>query len=159
MAYDEQSFLNGLAAGLTVTRARPLVALNRQLISGTTRVGEYQYPPGNFDTFVVKLILNSRAAHTIEYEYGPAGSEYQKEFRRAQGSTELRTFYRVVQIPQALPMTRFHFDAYFYEPQGALTPFDSYFMAFPYRAGSRELLYPGSPEQVNVWMSRTFRGF
>ena len=159
MAYDEQSFLNGLAAGLSVTGGQPLGAWLRQLTSGTSRVGDYRWPEGAFDTFVSKITFRTRAARTVEYEYGPVGGEHQNEFRRVQPSTQLQTFYHVIRIPQAVPMPEYYYGAYFYEPQGALTDFDAYFMAFPYHVGGRDFLYPGAPEQVDVWMMRGFRGF
>ena len=204
MAYDEQSFLNGLAAGLSVTGGQLLGGEGWQLMAGTTRMGAYQWPEGNFDTFVFKnrfkegfingytvdvrwergygqmsvngrlvdmfsvewkssnaILLGTHRTSSLEmkYEYGPIGSEYQTEFSRIQSQTGGITVYHVIRSLEAAPMSQFHCDAFFSEPEGVLTAFDSYFAAFPYRVGNREFLYPGSPEQVNVWLSRTFRGF
>ena len=158
MAYDEQSFLNGLAAGLTATNGQRLGALRRQLTCGTERIHDYQYPEGNFETVVSKIVFRSPEARVVEYAYGLAGDTLQQEFRRLGAATDEQVFYHVWTLPEALPMTDFSYNAYFMEPDYT-TAFDSYFMAFPYRVGSREYTYPGTPEAVSVWMSRTFRGY
>ena len=121
-------------------------------------MADYKYPEGNFETVVSLVFFKSAEARVVEYEYGLAGEEAQKEFRRLGPSEQQQAFYHVWQLPEARPMTAFTYNAYFYEPDYT-TAFDAYFMAFPYRAGGRTHTYPGTPEAVNGWMARTFRGF
>lgn len=158
MAYNEQSFLNGLAAGLSVTGGQRLGALRRQLTSGTERLREYIRPEGDFETIVTKIIFRTQEARVLEYEYGLAGEEAQKEFRRVGPSEREQVFYHVWHLPEARPITEFTYNVYFWEP-GYTTAFDSYIMAFPYQARSKTYTYPGSPEAVDGWMSRNLRGF
>lgn len=158
MAYNTQSFLNGLAAGLSVTGGQRLGALRRQLVAGTIRQAEYQLPEGNFETVVSKIIFRTAEARVIEYEYGLAGDELQREFRRVGASEREQTFYHVWHLPEPRPMSEFSYNPYFRELDYT-TAFDSYFMAFPYQAGGRTYVYPGTPEAVDGWMSRTLRNF
>ena len=159
MAYEESSFLNGLAAGLSATYAQRRLPPTRYFTDGTSRLRNYGLPKGDYDTFVIKLVLNEPTARIVEFEYGPEEGPYRKDFRRAPGSTELQTLYFVTQIPEALPMERFRCNAYFYEPPGARTPFQASFMAFPHTRSGVTRAYPGRPEEVNYWLSRTSRGF
>lgn len=158
MGYEEQSFLNGLAAGLSATGGQRLGALRRQLTVGTERIREVMLPEGDFETIVTKIIFRTQEARVLEYEYGLAGEELQKEFRRVGPSEKEQIFYHVWHLPEARPMTEFTYNAYFREP-GYTTAFDSYIMAFPYQAGNRTYTYPGSPEAVDGWMTRNLRGF
>ena len=158
MPYEESAFLDGLAAGLTATAACPAGTPVKTLTTGTKRLRETW--PGQFDTFVSRVYVETSCPLTIAYEYGPDENALQRVLRRVDASPETQTFYHVWQIPSAVPLTDYHYNVYLYE-RGDMTPniyFDGYFMAFPYEAGGQSWTYPGKPEAVRDWQTRTYRG-
>ena len=158
MAYHEPSFLDGLAAGLAATAGTSMGVFRKRYTTGTDRF--IRIPEGQFDTFVGKFMITTPFPVTIVIEYGQ-GYALQHVFRRVGASDEQQTVYHVAQIPAAVPLTDYHYNMYFYErdDMARLIRFDTYFMAFPYYhpSSGREYLYPGSPELVRDWMTRTYR--
>lgn len=157
MAYHEPSFLEGLAAGLTATAGLPMGAFQKRYTTGTGRIR--YFPDGNFDTFVGKFLIQTPSAVTIVFEYGPDRNAPERVFRRVGASTEQQAVYHVVQIPEAVPLTDYHYNMYFYERNDMtrLIRYDTFFMAFPYHTPNKDYLYPGSPELVRDWLARTLR--
>ena len=157
MAYHEPSFLDGLAAGLTATAGTPTGLLRKRYTTGTGRL--IDIPDGNFDTFVGKFIIQSPFPVTIVFEYGTDKNAPERAFRHVGGSAEQKILYHAVQLPEAVSLTDYHYNMYLYEldQQAPQIRFDTFFMAFPFYASTRSYLYPGRPELVRDWMTRTYR--
>ena len=163
MAYHEPSFLDGLAAGLTATAMSPMDTLIKRYTTGTERI--ITFPDGNFDTFVGKFLIKTPFAVTIVFEYGSDINAPERVFRRVGASAEQQAVYHVAQIPRAVPLTDYHYNMYLYErdEMRQIIRFDTFFMAFPYHfpgdghRPEKDYLYPGSPELVENWFTRTFR--
>ena len=155
MAYNEQDFLNGLAAGLTATAGPLLVRMGKTLLTGTGRVSNP--PEGNFDTFVSKIRIRTSFPVTLLYEYGPADGTLTREARRVGASEETQTVYHVCQTPTAVPFLSFRYGAYLMERAYMNIGFEARFMTYPYSIGDSLRPYPGSPELVSVWLSTTYR--
>ena len=155
MAYQEASFLNGLAAGLTATAGRPIVRMSKTLLTGTERVTNI--PEGNFDAFVSKIRIRTSFPVTLLYEYGPADGTLTREARRVDASEETQIFYHACQTPTAFPFRSFRYGAHLMERAGANAPFEARFMSYPYSVGDALRPYPGSPELVSVWRATTYR--
>lgn len=158
MAYHEPSFLEGLAAGLTATAGAPMGALEKHRATGTDRFS--QIPAGQFDTFVGKFLITTPFPVTIVFEYGSDRNAPERVFRRVGASEEQQAVYHVAQLPEAVPLTDYHYNMYLYERSDMVRVirWDTYFMAFPYYPPSgNEYLYPGRPELVRNWLTRTYR--
>lgn len=158
MAYHEPSFLEGLAAGLAATAGTPMDALQRRYTTGTGRLT--RIPAGQFDTFVGRFLITTPFPVTIVIEHGADRNAPQRVFRRVGASAGQQAVYHVAQIPAAVPLTDYHYNMYFYERDDMtrLIHFDTFFMAYPYSPSSgSEYRYPGSPELVCDWMTRTYR--
>lgn len=158
MAYHEPSFLEGLAAGLTATAGCPKGIFQKHYGTGTDRL--VRVPPGQFDTFVGKFVIKTPYAVTVSLEYGPDRNTPERVFRHVSASNEQQTFYHVVQIPTAVPLTDYHYNMCIHETadMARVIRFDMFFMAFPYtNSGGETISYPGSPELVRNWLVRTFR--
>lgn len=158
MAYHEPSFLDGLAAGLAATAMSPTGTMIKRYTTGTGRFK--RIPAGQFDTFVGRFLITTPFPVTIVIEYGPDRDAPERVFRRVGASAGQQAVYHVAQIPEAVPLTDYHYNMYFYErdDMARLIRFDTFFMAYPYYPSSGgEYLYPGSPELVRDWMTRTYR--
>ena len=153
MPYQESSFLDGLAAGLTATSGRPLQNPQRTLLTGTSRVSAGSVLNASYDTFVSRISVRSDSLVTVLYEYGPANAAFMLEARKVPASAEAQTVYHVCQVPQAVPMRSFRYNVYLLKRDDMEVRFDARFAAFPYQNNA----YPGSPEQVNVWIARSVR--
>lgn len=139
----------------------------RTKTAGTSRFVEI--PDGEFNTFVSKVMFKQSAPPDVtrfwEYEYGASGDSLNHEFRRVTSTEEQDTIYHVVQIPDAVSLQDFVYNVYLHEayyelgiPRDRMTSFDTYFMAFPFTTRKGETLqYPGSPELVKDWLTRTRR--
>lgn len=154
MAYHEPSFLDGLAAGLVATAGQPMALLQKHYTTGTNRI--VHMPSGQFDTFVGRFLITTPFPVTILFEFGPDRNAPERVFRRVGASAEQQAVYHVAQIPQAVPLTEYHYNMYLYERRdmAQVIRFDTFFMAFPYNTST---LYPGRPELVRDWLARTFR--
>ena len=157
MAYDERSFLNGLAAGLTATAGHSSGVVKQTRTTGTDRV--LYYPPGEFDLYMSKVIIDAPYPTAILYEFGTDRQNLERVYRRVGASAQEQTFYHVVQLPEALPMNEYHYNVFLLERDdiNALIRFDTMFMAFPYYTSTRSWIYPGRPELVHDWWTRTYR--
>ena len=158
MPYDDRSFFNGLAFGLAVTAGRPMEAFMKTHATGTR--GLLRYPSGDFDTFVSRLSIQTPYPLTIVYEYGPDRDAPERAFRRITASSRTQTFYHVVQLPETVKSSDYHYNVWFFE-RPDMQPhihFWAGFMLFPYYTSSRSWLYPGSPEAVDSWYNQTNRG-
>ena len=166
MPYDEQSFLNGLAAGLTATAGRYTGLLEKALIIGTDTF--ILHPTGTFETFVSTIHIQTPHPLTFIYEYGPDRDNPEREFRRIPASNQVQTICHVLQPPEPLRITE-HYPSsldYYYnvsyfrhgpKPPGD-HPWDSYYnpwgglMLYPYKDRyNKWYFYPGSPELVDKW--------
>ncbi|MBR3569285.1 MAG: hypothetical protein IKN96_00580 [Oscillibacter sp.] len=155
MAYSERDFLNGLAAGLAATGGR-LIAGGTILLTGTGRmIGAL--PEGDFDAFVSRVAIVAPSPGAILYEYGANGETPSREFRRVAASEETQTFYHVARTARGFSLRDFSYAAYltYYGGGAGEIRFDARFMSFPYYHSGESYLYPGSPEQVDVWWVRT----
>lgn len=163
MAYHEPSFLEGLAAGLTATAMSPTGVFNKRYTTGTGRL--VRIPEGQFDTFVGQFFITTPFAVTIVFEYGPDSNAPERVFRRVSASSEQQAFYHAVQLPAAVPLSDYHYNIYLYETDAMrrVIRFDTFFMAFPYTYSNNyphhgeTVSYPGSPELVRDWLTRTYR--
>ena len=154
MPYQETSFLDGLTCGLTATDGRPLQALRKTPLTGVFRVSAGNVLDASCDVFVSRVAIRTDSPVTVLYEYGPADSiSTTLEIRKVAASEETQTLYHVHQLPQAVPVNSFRYNVYLLERNDMQIRFDARFMAFPYQNDA----YPGSPEQVNVWLVRTVR--
>ena len=154
MPYQETSFLDGLTCGLTATDGRPMQAPTKTLLTGISRVSAGSVLNASYDTFVSRVAIRTDSPVTILYEYGPADSiSTTLEARKVPASAETQNIYHVCQIPQAVPMRNFRYSVYLLKRDDMEIRFDARFMAFPYQGDT----YPGSPEQVHVWLVRTVR--
>lgn len=158
MPYDDRSFFNGLAFGLAVTAGRPMGPFHKTWTTGTKNL--LRYPSGQFDTFVSQFSVQTPYPLTVVYEYGPDYNAPERAFRRLSGSRDVQTIYHVVQIPEAVQSTDYHYNVLFFE-RNDMQPsihFQARFMLFPYYTSTQSWLYPGSPELVNNWYTNTGRG-
>lgn len=159
MAYNEQDFLNGMAAGLAATNGR-LIGYRKSLLTGVDRMRQAgsaaTLPSGAFDTFVSRVRILTPSPVTILWEYGPAdAATLTREFRRLGASDDWQTVHHAAQIAQGVALDDFRYNAYLVRQDSAPIRFDARFMAFPYYVSGVSYLYPGTPEQVNVWWIRT----
>ena len=160
MPYNEQSFLNGLAAGLTATAGGILGTFQETLLVGTALMT--QLPDGAFDTFVSRVSIETPYPVTIAYEYGPDRNNPERVFRRVPASRYAQTLCHVVQLPSTVKSTDYHYNVYFFERRDMIPGihFWAGFMLFPYRGGNpaQWWYYPGSPELVDAWITQSNRG-
>lgn len=157
MPYHEESFLNGLIYGLTATDGRPLNSTRKTLLTGIRRMTGV-LPDGAFDTFVSRVYIKTDSPVTILYEYGPADADaLSMDFRRVAASDDMQTVHHVVRTPQAFSLRQYRYNVYLLERDDMTIRFDARFMSFPYSDNGATRNYPGSPEQVTVWWTRTTR--
>ena len=157
MPYEEESFLDGLAKGMTATVGRRTAENRKVLLTGISRMTGV-LPEGEFDAFVSRVYIQTDSPVTIVYEYGPADAEtLTKDFRNVGASEETQILHHVVRPAGAYSLRAFRYDAYLLERDGMQIRFDARFMSFPYSDDGTAREYPGSPEQVTVWWTRTTR--
>lgn len=143
MAYDERSFLEGLAAGLTATAAPRLGALQSSYLLNMPSNLLPRVPDGMFQVLVSRVWISAPYPVTLLYEYGPA-NDLTREVRRASGDT---TVYHAAQPSGAVDLNAYFYRVSVLERGEALIRYRASFAMFPYQ--SRE--YPGTPEAVSDW--------
>lgn len=159
MAYDETSFLSGVAAGLTATGGRQLTDIRKTLLTGSSRMDLTPVLNSLQDTFISKVLIETSYPVTILYEYGPYGTEnLTRESRRVRAAPgETQTFYHACQIAEPIPLRDFNYSVYLLERRGMGIRFDAKFMSYPFQGSGLSLTYPGTPEAVDIWWVRTIR--
>ncbi|MBQ6986893.1 MAG: hypothetical protein IJR48_03230 [Oscillibacter sp.] len=171
MPYDEPSFFNGLAAGLTATAGRYTGLLEKASIIGMDTFK--RYPTGNFETIVSTIRIQTDYPLTFVYEYGPDRNNPQREFRRIAASKQEQRIAHVVQLPEPLTIAEhypssigyYYNVSYFRHPKPTPYYSDSWgdyytpwggLMLYPYEGLNQKwYFYPGSPELVDAWAVQT----
>lgn len=150
MAYDERSFLEGLAAGLTATVAPRKGALARTSLLNIPSNLAPRIPSGTFQVLVSRVWISSPYPVTILYEYGPDAQHLERETRRASGDA---TLYHAAQPSEAVDLNEYLYRVSVLERGENLIRYRANFALFPYQ--SRE--YPGTPEAVSEWIATRYR--
>ena len=134
----------------------------KRFLTGTSRISSTSVWNGRYDTFVsrVRIITDSRVELLYDYGLSTADASTQ-EVQVVQPSSEYQIFYHVVQTPEPYSIynypgtTYFRYSVYLWDGPNTTVHFDARFMSFPYSSGGQSGTYPGNPEDVTVWWTRT----
>lgn len=150
MDYDERSFLEGLAAGLTATAGKRTGALRQTYLLNIPSNLSPSVPSGEFQVFASRVWISAPYPVTILYEYGPDAQSFERETRRVSGET---TLYHACRPSEAVTIFHYNYRISVWERGENLIRYQANFAPFPYR--SRE--YPGTPEAVSEWIVTRWR--